>query len=192
MGLALDTLKIQNVADDVGYLDSIGRKQSAEVIKRARIAEAEARAVSTTREAEQDQAARLAAIEAEKRVVTAETERRVKDAQTRRMAMIAEEQGQVKALIARARADLKVQEARVEQVRRRLEADVIAPAAAGMQSQQAEAKGNSARIVEDGKATVAVLNEMIATWKAGGDNAGTSSSPQRQNLMSSRLAPSTR
>ena len=186
LGLALDTLKIQNVADDVGYLDSIGRKQSAEVIKRARIAEAEARAVSTTREAEQDQAARLAAIEAEKRVVTAETERRVKDAQTRRMAMIAEEQGQVKALIARARADLKVQEARVEQVRRRLEADVIAPAAAGMQSQQAEAKGNSARIVEDGKATVAVLNEMIATWKAGGDNARDIFLMQKlQNLMSS-------
>jgi len=186
LGLALDTLKIQNVADDVGYLDSIGRKQSAEVIKRARIAEAEARAVSTTREAEQDQAARLAAIEAEKRVVTAETERRVKDAQTRRMAMIAEEQGQVKALIARARADLKVQEARVEQVRRRLEADVIAPAAAGMQQQQAAAKGESARIVEDGKATVAVLNEMIATWKAGGENARDIFLMQKlQNLMSS-------
>jgi flotillin len=186
LGLALDTLKIQNVADDVGYLDSIGRKQSAEVIKRARIAEAEARAVSTTREAEQNQAARLAAIEAEKRVVTAETQRRIKDAQTRRMAMIAEEQGQVKALIARARADLKVQEARVEQVRRRLEADVIAPAEAGMQRQQSEAKGNSARIIEDGKATVAVLNEMIATWKAGGENARDIFLMQKlQNLMSS-------
>ena len=186
LGLSLDTLKIQNVADDVGYLDSIGRKQSAEVVKRARIAEAEARAVSATREAEQDQAARLAAIEAEKRVITAQTERRVKDAQTRRVAMIAEEQGQVKALIARARADLKVQEARVEQVRRRLEADVLAPAEAEMQRKQAEAKGNSARIVEDGKATVAVLNEMIATWKAGGDNARDIFLMQKlQNLMSS-------
>lgn len=186
LGLALDTLKIQNVSDDVGYLDSIGRKQSAAVIKRARVAEAEARAISTTREAEQNQAARLAAIEAEKRVVTAETERRVKDAQTRRMAMIAEEQGQVKALIARARADLKVQEARVEQIRRRLEADVIAPAEAGMQRQQSEAQGNSAHIIEDGKATVAVLHEMIRTWKAGGENARDIFLMQKlQNLMSS-------
>ena len=40
LGLELDTLKIQDVSDDVGYLDSIGRRQSAEVQKRALIAEA--------------------------------------------------------------------------------------------------------------------------------------------------------
>src|SRR3954469_8986812 len=40
IGLELDTLKIQDVSDDVGYLDSIGRRQSAEVQKRALIAEA--------------------------------------------------------------------------------------------------------------------------------------------------------
>ena len=38
LGLVLDTCKIQNVADDRGYLDSIGRKQSAEIIKSSRIA----------------------------------------------------------------------------------------------------------------------------------------------------------
>ena len=40
LGLELDTLKIQDVSDEVDYLDSIGRKQSAEVQKRALIAEA--------------------------------------------------------------------------------------------------------------------------------------------------------
>ena len=40
-----------------------------------------------------------------------------------------------------------------------------------MQSNRAQAKGESAKIVEDGKATVAVLNEMISTWEKGGDNA---------------------
>ena len=44
LGLELDTLKIQDVSDDVGYLDSIGRRQSAEVQKRALIAEARSRA----------------------------------------------------------------------------------------------------------------------------------------------------
>ena len=41
LGLTLDTLKIQNVTDDVGYLDSIGRMRSAEVRRNAQIAEAQ-------------------------------------------------------------------------------------------------------------------------------------------------------
>ncbi len=171
LGLVLDTLKIQNVSDDVQYLDSIGRRQSAEVVKRARIAEAESRAVSLTREAENQQRARLAAIEAEKRVLQAETQRRIKDAQTRKSAMVAEEVGRVKAAIARARADVDVQQARVERARRQLQADVIAPADADMQRLQAEAKGNASKILEDGKATVIVLEEMIDTWGKGGENA---------------------
>ena len=171
LGLALDTMKIQNVSDDVQYLDSLGRKQSAEVVKRARIAEAEAKAVSLTREAENMQRAQLAGIQAERSVVTAETERRVRDAQTKKQAMVAEEVGRVKAAIARAKADLDVQRARVEQVRGQLQADVLAPAQADMQRMVAEAKGASSAITEDGKATVAVLNEMIDTWQRGGDNA---------------------
>src|SRR5262245_64093878 len=51
LGLELDTLKIQDVSDDVGYLDSIGRRQSAEVQKRALIAEAQSRAESAIRAA---------------------------------------------------------------------------------------------------------------------------------------------
>ena len=35
LGLHLDTLKIQNVADPVNYLESIGRKRIAEVIRDA-------------------------------------------------------------------------------------------------------------------------------------------------------------
>jgi flotillin len=171
LGLTLDTLKIQNVSDDVGYLDSIGRRQSADVVKRARVAEAEAKAISVTREAENSRDAEIASIEAEMQVVRAETERRVQDARTRKDAMEAEEVGQVRALLARARADVDVQRARVEQVRRRLEADVLAPARAQMEAARARAKGEASPILEDGKATVAVLREMIATWKQGGDSA---------------------
>ena len=36
-----DVLKIQNVTDEVGYLDSVGRRQTAEVLKEARVAEAQ-------------------------------------------------------------------------------------------------------------------------------------------------------
>jgi len=171
LGLILDTLKIQNVSDDVGYLDSIGRVQSAAVIKRARIAEAQAKAISVQREAENNQTARLAAIEAEMAVVRAETERRIKDAQTRKLAMMAEEVGTVKALIARATADVRVQKARIEQVRSQLQADVLEPARATMTAGIASAKGDAAKITEDGKATVTVLEEMIATWQSGGESA---------------------
>ena len=189
LGLVLDTLKIQNVSDDKGFLDSIGRKQSAEVIKRARISEAETRAQSTTRDAENTKTAELASIQAKKTIIKAETERRVKDAQTRKEAMIAEQEGEVKALIARARADVEVQRARVEQVRRRLEADVLAPAQAKMEADRAKAKGDAARIIEDGKATVVVLEEMITTWQSGGENAREIFLMQKlQTLMSSLVS----
>src|SRR5438270_918676 len=38
LGLELDTLRIQHISDDKGYLDSIGRRQTAELLKRSRIA----------------------------------------------------------------------------------------------------------------------------------------------------------
>ena len=46
LGLMLDSLQIQTISDDVNYLDSIGRKQQAELIRDARIAEAKAKAES--------------------------------------------------------------------------------------------------------------------------------------------------
>ena len=171
IGLVLDQLKIQNVSDNVGYLDSIGRIQSADLQKRARTAEANAEADALKRDAENRMDARIAEAEAKIKIVRAQTARRVADALTGREAVIAEQVGQVKAAIARATAELEVQQARVEQVRRRLEADVIAPAEAGMQQEKSEAKASAAKIYEDGKATAAVLEEMIATWQAGGDAA---------------------
>jgi len=171
IGLVLDQLKIQNVSDNVGYLDSIGRIQSADLQKRARVAEANAKANAIKRDAENRMNARIAEAEAQIKIVTAQTERRVADAVTGRKARIAEQVGQVKAAIAKSTAELSVQQARVEQVRLRLAADVIAPAQAGMQQDQAEAKASAAKIYEDGRATAAVLEEMIQTWQAGGNAA---------------------
>jgi flotillin len=171
LGLTLDTLKIQNITDDRGFLDSIGRIKSAEVIKVAKIAEAEANAKATVREASNIQMARLAEIDNQRSIISAEAERKIQDAKTKAAALAAEERGRVQAQIARAKADIKVQKARVEQIRLQLQADIIEPAKAELQSNKAKAKGQSAKIVEDGKATVAVLNEMINTWERGGDSA---------------------
>lgn len=171
LGLALDTMKIQNVHDDRGYLDSIGRKQSAEIIKKSRIAEARAKASAITRDADNRQRARMQQIDADEQIAVAQAERRVADARTKAKAMIAEQEGQVNALIAKAEAALEAEEARVEKVRRQLEADVIEPARADMEAGIAEARGRSSRILEEGRATVQVLDEMIGVWKAAGPNA---------------------
>lgn len=171
LGLVLDTMQIQNVHDDRGYLDSIGRKSSAEIQRKSRIAEASARAKSRVREAENRERARLREIAAEEQIKLAEAERRIQDAKTQGSAMIAEAIGHMEAEIARAEAALEAEEARVEKVRLKLEADVIEPAKADMEAGIAKAQGQSARILEEGRATVKVLEEMIEVWEKAGDNA---------------------
>jgi flotillin len=171
LGLVLDTLKVQNVSDDKGYLKSIGRKSSADLVMRSSIAEAQAKAQAKVKDAGNRERARLIELDSQIAILRAETERRVMETLSRREALIAEQIGQVKTAVARAEAELKVQEARVEQVRRKLEADVIAPAQAEMEAAEAAARGASAKIVEDGKANVAVLDQMITTWQASGGNA---------------------
>ncbi|NIQ56344.1 MAG: flotillin family protein, partial [Gammaproteobacteria bacterium] len=42
LGFHLDVLKIQNVSDERGYLEAIGRKKAAEAVRDAEIAEADA------------------------------------------------------------------------------------------------------------------------------------------------------
>lgn len=171
LGLLLDTLKIQNVSDDKGYLKSIGRKSSAELVARSSIAEAQAKSQATIQDAANRERARVSELESQIQILHAETDRRVLETLARREAMIAEERGQVESAIAKAEAEFVTQTARVEQVRRRLEADVIAPAEAGMEASIASARGAAAKIMEDGKATAHVLDQMIATWKLGGESA---------------------
>ena len=71
LGLDLDVLKIQNVTDDVSYLESVGRRLTAEVIRDAKVAEANR--AWRSRQAGRGRAARRAAeiarIEADKAIV---------------------------------------------------------------------------------------------------------------------------
>jgi flotillin len=171
LGLELDTLKIQDVSDDVGYLDSIGRRQSAEVQKRALIAEARSKAESATQSAANRQETEISQLEAYLGALKADNARRVADAQTKGAAVIAEAKGQVASRLARAEAELEVQRARVEQVRRQLQADVLEPARAKRAAAEAEAKGQAATIVEQGRATGRAMEEIAATWKKVGSGA---------------------
>ena len=171
LGLVVDTLKIQNVQDDVKYLDSIGRRQTAEVLRVAKIAEAKATADAAIRSAENRQREVTAQISAQIDVVKADAQKRLTDALTKRSAVVAEEQATVAAALAQAQAELAVQRARVEQVRRQLEADVVAPAKAACQEAEASAKADAAPIVQDGKARAEVLAQLAASWEKAGENA---------------------
>jgi flotillin len=182
LGLVLDTLKIQSVSDDRGYLNALGRKQSAELQMRSRIAEAENRALSAERAAHNREVREVARLDAELAMARADAERRILEAGARRAAGVAEERAVVEALLARARADLAVQRARIEQVRLQLEADVLKPAEARRQEQVAVARGAASRIVEEGRATAASLSALARTWEESGDSA-------RQILLAQKLAP---
>ncbi len=171
IGLELDTLKIQDVSDDVGYLDSIGRKQSAEVQKSALIAEARSRAESAINAAANRQETETSRLDAQIGTLRADNARRVADAQTRAAAMVAEAKGQVSAKLARAEAELEVQKARVEQTRRQLQADVLEPARAHKTAAEAAAQGEATQIVEQGRATASALERIAASWAQAGSGA---------------------
>ena len=70
LGLELDVLKIQNVTDEVGYLDAVGRRRTAEVLKSARVSEAEKQAEAEEAEATSRQRAQIAQAEAEAAATT--------------------------------------------------------------------------------------------------------------------------
>lgn len=171
LGLVVDTMKIQNVADDVKYLDSLGRKRNAEVISTARTAEAVAHADSEIQTAENLERQKRAQIEADTSIAKADAEKRLTETLTRRTALVAEEQSQVIAAVAQARAELEVQKARIEQVRAKMEADVVAPAKANAEAAEANAKAQVASIIEEGRARAEALRTIAETYRQAGPNA---------------------
>jgi flotillin len=171
LGLELDTLKIQHVSDDKGYLDTTGRRQTAELLKKSRIAEAENHALSQENAAQNLQNQEIAKVEAEINMARAEGLRRIAEAQTRKGALVAESKGQVQALQAKAIAELEVQKARLAQVRFQLIADKVKPAEARKSQMVAQAKGAASKIVEDGKASAAAIRSLAETWGKAGDSA---------------------
>jgi flotillin len=171
LGLELDTLKIQHVSDDKGYLDSIGRRSTAVMLKNSRISEAENHALSQQNSADNLMNQEVAKVEAEITMARAEGQRRIIEAQTRKGALIAESRGQVQALLAKAAAEVDVQKARLAQVRYQLIADKVKPAEARKSQMVAQARGAASKIVEEGKATASAIRALGATWEKAGDSA---------------------
>jgi len=171
LGIHLDTLKIQHVADDVKYLDSIGRSEIANVIRDAEIAESDAH-----REAEQVEAdalgrakvvasnvdAELAKLTNDLRRIQAELESQVRSEEERTTAAARE---------ARAVAEQELQKVRAELEGIRLEADKVLPADAQRVAREYRAQGAAASIREKGQAVSEALDLLHDAWGQAGDNA---------------------
>jgi flotillin len=184
MGLVLDTLKIQNITDDVGYLNSIGRIQGA----RVRMEVADANAQQSLNWC----ASQIAKVDADLAIAQQETQKRILDAQTRRAAMIAESEGQVQAQIAQVTAEIERQKARVLQVRRQLEADVVQPAEAQRKAREEAARGAAAIVIERGKAEAEALQKMCAAYASAGPGAREVMTLQQVMPLLSQVAGSDR
>lgn len=182
IGLALDTLKIQNVTDEVGYLDAVGRVRSAQVRKTAQVAEASAQAQAAEVKWRNYMVGELSKLDAQVNIARKDNERRIADATSKREAVITEQVGQVQALKSQVQAEVGMQEARIEQVRLQLRADIIAPAEARKDAAVAQAKAAATRTIEQGKATAKVLTDIATTYRASG-NSG------REVLLMQKLVP---
>ncbi len=171
LGLDLDTLKVQNVTDEVNYLDSIGRQQTAEILKKARVAEAQRSSEAEQTEAAARRAAEIAKVEAELAIVEKTNQLRVRTAELEADALAKEKAAPVAGEKAKTIAEQDLQQERIALEQRRLEADVLLPARAEREAAEQLAKGVAASIVEDGKARVYVLEQMIKLYLGAGSEA---------------------
>ena len=168
LGLELDVLKIQNVTDDVNYLESVGRRLTAQVKRDARVAEADREAESEQAEASARRAAQVAQIEADKKIVEEQNALRVRTAELEAISRAREEEALVAGETAKAVASQELETERIELEKRRVEADVVVPARAELEARQLQAQAEAATIVEDGKAQVEVFKRLTDQYQAAG------------------------
>jgi flotillin len=160
LGLQLDTLKIQSVEDDRGYLDAIGRQSTAYIISAAEIVEAQKR-----------EAAKLAEASADKAIAQAENEVRILKAKLAAEAESEEAKISVAAQVAEAIEKQALAEQEIMLAEKEQRAEVVVAAEAERQAKEEIAKGNAARILEDGRAEVDVLRQKLELWQQAGANA---------------------
>jgi flotillin len=171
LGLDLDVLKIQNVTDEVDYLDSVGRRRTAQVIKEARVSEAERKTEAEEAEAEARRRAEIAKVNANLEIIEKENALRVREAELEALAIAKEREAEVAGEKAKAVAEQSLEAERIELQKRRLEADVITPARAEKEAKELKAKGEAASIIEDGAAQIEVFRRLIEQYQAAGDDA---------------------
>lgn len=171
LGLHLDTLKIQNVTDSTNYLESIGRRRIAEVIRDAEIAESTAKSESKEMESQYKQEAKVAMETAQTIIIESENDLRTLQAKLDADVESAKEEALAAAREAKAEAETQLQEIRRDLEQIRLVADQVLPAEADKTAKENNARGAAAFLEENGKAKARVLQMMTDTWLSAGADA---------------------
>lgn len=171
LGIQVDTLKILHVSDDVSYLNSIGRKAIASVIRDAEMAESDARRDAEQTEAESLGRARVIEANTEAAIVQMENELRKIKADLEAQVKSEEEITLAAAREARAKAEQELQQVRSELESIRLHTDQVLPAEAEREAAVFEARGEAASIRERGQAVGKALELLQQAWADAGDNA---------------------
>lgn len=171
LGLHLDTLKIQNVTDSTNYLESIGRRRIAEVIRDAEIAESTAKAEAKEMEAQYKQEAKVAMETAQTTIVEAENALRALQAKLDANIESAKEEAMAAAREAKAEGEAELQDIRRKLEQIRLVADEVLPAEAHKTAKENAARGKAAFVEESGKAKAEVLQMMTDAWLSAGSDA---------------------
>lgn len=188
LGLHLDTLKIQNVSDDRDYLDSLGRRRIAEILKVAEIAESNAMKQAEEVEAVSQGRGEVARRNAQAQIQREQNELRLYVADLELAAKSEEERAEARAMAARAEAEQELQQVRTELEKLRLQADVVIPAEANKVARELIAAGEAAEIAEKGRAMAEVLRMTVDAWKDAGDNAADIFVLQRLEIIMKRVA----
>lgn len=171
LGLHLDILKIQSVADDVDYLSSLGRKQIALILRDAEVAESNALSMAEQIEAECQEQAEVAQTQDRTVVLEQENQLRKIKAKLEREARSEEEITVASTNERRAQVEQILQTLRAEVERLRLQADQILPAQAQQHAAELRRQGDAA-ILEENARAAARVNDMLAdVWQEIGTDA---------------------
>jgi flotillin len=165
LGLQLDILKIQHVSDDREYLESIGRKQLAEILRVAGVSESDC--VRSAEEAEAATRARseVARTNASAAIQKKQNQLRQIKAELDAEARSEEERATAAAQEARSEAEHELQTIRGQLEQIRLAADVTIPAEIQRKVRELYAAGKAATIAADGEAMAQALAVIAEAWR---------------------------
>lgn len=171
LGLQLDTLKIQRVEDDGGYLQNLSRTQIAEKLRDAKIVESQANQEVAQEEAAARQRAELARKEAEIAVTQKKNGLRTVKGQLEGEGQAVEREAVAATEGARAEAEQELQSLRKQLETKRLYAELVLPAEAARVAAEHAAVGEAAPRREQGAANAEVIRVLTEALAAGGPQA---------------------
>jgi len=171
LGLQLDTLKIQHVSDETGYLDSLGRPQIAAVLRDAEQAESQASQEVSEAQATANQRAEVAKATAETAILVKRNALQQLRSELEGQASSVEREAEAAAKTTRATAEQELQTVRGHLEEKRLMAEVIIPAEVQRAADAIRAKGSAAPTIEHGAAIAEVLQLTGEAWRSMGPNA---------------------